>query len=79
MTKKPYSKPTVTKICLEDEEVASMAAACKTGDPTLPAAQNTSQGDCAPGGLFNGAGLIVAADACVDPATLSPCSAIGPS
>lgn len=73
MDKKTYSKPTVNKIRLEDEEVASMATACKTGDPTTPVAP---AGDCAPGGVFNPLGVISAVEACLDPITRLPCSAI---
>ena len=73
MEKRPYSKPTVKKIRLEDEEVASMATACKTGDPTTPI---VPEADCAPGGLFNPLGNITAVDACIDPITRLPCSAV---
>ena len=74
MTKKKYTKPTITKICLEDSEVASMVAVCKTLDIADP---QDPINDCEVGGANNPLGDITAASACLDPQLFQPCSGQG--
>jgi hypothetical protein len=65
--KKTYLKPRIEVVVLEDKEVASMAAVCKTGNPTLTM---TSADRC------NGDEL-TELDACIDEQFLQPCRAPG--
>ena len=74
MTKKDYIKPTITKIRLEDSEVASMVAVCKTLDIADPQAPIN---DCESGAANNPLGAITAASACLDPQLFQPCSGPG--
>jgi len=74
MKKKAYIKPTITRIKLEDSEVASMVAICKTLDINDP---QDPINDCAAGGATNPSGSITAANACLDPLLFQPCSGQG--
>jgi hypothetical protein len=76
MTKKKYTAPTITKIKLEDSEVASMVAVCKTQDLADP---QDPINDCELGAVNNNDPLnvVTAANACLDPVLFQPCSGQG--
>lgn len=65
--KKTYIRPQIEVVSLEDEEVASMVAVCKTGDPS---------GRLSPSNECNG-DILTTLDACMDDSLFQPCRGYG--
>jgi hypothetical protein len=65
--RKPYLKPHIEVVVLEDQEVASMVTTCKTLDPNLTL---TPAGECTPEPLTS-------LDACIEEQFFTQCFSQG--